>query len=148
MTKNGASSFERSGVSAIVVGVIACLMTLAPEAASARGQAHNVRGLDYSGAPGQLSSGARSAKSADQCRLSVAKRVGPWMCSTPQNGLSPRPSWAPRPSMNPFTTTGFCASDGCYYRYSDFTADFDSYTGFWAPGPRSWAVRPTTSTGR
>jgi len=50
--------------------------------------------------------------------------------------------------MNPFTTTGFCASDGCYYRYSDFTADFDSYTGFWAPGPRSWAVRPTTSTGR
>ena len=114
--------------------VIAGVMALAPSTAYARAQPSGTRGLDYLGAPGQPSAGAASASSAYQCRLPVANRVGAWLCSSPQNGLAPRPSWAPRPSINPFTTTGFCASNGCYYRYSDFTADFDSYAGWWGSG--------------
>lgn len=40
-------------------------------------------------------------------------------------------------------TSSFCASNGCYYRYSDFLADFQSYIGIWGYGTKTLGSETT-----
>ena len=75
-----------------------------------------------------------SAASAgeDQCTKPVAERVGNWVCYTTATGaVQPARSATVTPAA-----TGFCNSSGCYERYDDFHADFDSYDATFGYGTK------------
>lgn len=60
---------------------------------------------------------------ADQCGRPVAERVGNWYCARPAVAL-----------VAAVQQPGHCTVSGCYRRYNDFRADFQSTSGVWGYG--------------
>jgi hypothetical protein len=66
-----------------------------------------------------------------QCDRPLSARTGNWFCPVP----GPDVVGAVRGLAAP-QVPGYCNSSGCYKRYDDFRADFESTRGAWGYGPR------------
>jgi hypothetical protein len=120
-------------------GVLAVgLLVLGPSAhASQASAAMHDRYRDYL-AP--ATSKAKSADTAhDQCSVPPESRVGAWLCTQ----APPTATHEKAGGVVPLATTDYCGSNGCYYRYDDFHADFQSYIGFWGYGSKTLGSQTT-----
>jgi len=126
----------------LIAGVVPSLGVVPAAAAHAATHTSSVRPHDYAADMSDPGSAGAKAAQAAQCALPVSRRLGAWVCVKPGNGVAPTPSRAVRERAAP-ATTSYCGSNGCYYRYGDYLADFDSYLGYWGFSGRTLGFETT-----